>query len=283
MDYKVKLGATLSFNLGLERDMVEQIESLKAKHKLGEFISNSLRIVFENPELLEKYNLSLEKYGLTDNRKKLNDAINIELGRLGNKIEKTYQMAYEVYSLAKFNKQLNIHDTARNILASQFILNKQIEDLKSLLGVTCIDQPVNLHKVDKSIDDILEYILLCHSDIVDELKSNLTGNSDYIDKLKELSSLADKHISQVNNNNDTSEKERIYNEILKDSLDNEEDEVVDIGINANNSSASSTPSAPKLEKEAVKELVKSEEEPSGGFEISDDASMDDVADLLGLM
>ena len=278
MDYKVKLGATLSFNLGLERDMVEQIESLKAKHKLGEFISNSLRIVFENPELLEKYNLSLEKYGLTDNRKKLNDAINIELGRLGNKIEKTYQMAYEVYSLAKFNKQLNIHDTARNILASQFILNKQIEDLKSLLGVTCIDQPVNLHKVDKSIDDILEYILLCHSDIVDELKSNLTGNSDYIDKLKELSSLADKHISQVNNN-DTSEKERIYNEILKDSLDNEEDEVVDIGINANNPSSI----APKLEKEAVKEPVKSEEETSGGFEISDDASMDDVADLLGLM
>lgn len=276
MDYKVKLGATLSFNLGLERDMVEQIESLKAKHKLGEFISNSLRIVFENPELLEKYNLSLEKYGLTDNRKKLNDAINIELGRLGNKIEKTYQMAYEVYSLAKFNKQLNIHDTARNILASQFILNKQIEDLKSLLGVTCIDQPVNLHKVDKSIDDILEYILLCHSDIVDELKSNLTGNSDYIDKLKELSNLADKHISQVNSN-DTSEKERIYNEILKDSLDNEEDEVVDIGINAN------TSTAPKLEKEAVKEPVKSEEESSGGFEISDDASMDDVADLLGLM
>lgn len=278
MDYKVKLGATLSFNLGLERDMVEQIESLKAKHKLGEFISNSLRIVFENPELLEKYNLSLEKYGLTDNRKKLNDAINIELGRLGNKIEKTYQMAYEVYSLAKFNKQLNIHDTARNILASQFILNKQIEDLKSLLGVTCIDQPVNLHKVDKSIDDILEYILLCHSDIIDELKSNLTGNSDYIDKLKELSNLADKHISQVNND-DTSEKERIYNEIIKDSLDNEEDEVVDIGINANSSSSS----APKLEKEAVKEPVKSEEEPSGGFEISDDASMDDVADLLGLM
>lgn len=279
MGYKVKLGATLSFNLGLERDMVEQIESLKAKHKLGEFISNSLRIVFENPELLEKYNLSLEKYGLTDNRKKLNDAINIELGRLGNKIEKTYQMAYEVYSLAKFNKQLNIHDTARNILASQFILNKQIEDLKSLLGVTCIDQPVNLHKVDKSIDDILEYILLCHSDIVDELKSNLTGNSDYIDKLKELSNLADKHISQVNNN-DTSEKERIYNEILKDSLDNEEDEVVDIGINANSSNNSS---ASKLEKEAVKEPVKSEEELSGGFEISDDASMDDVADLLGLM
>lgn len=279
MDYKVKLGATLSFNLGLERDMVEQIESLKAKHKLGEFISNSLRIVFENPELLEKYNLSLEKYGLTDNRKKLNDAINIELGRLGNKIEKTYQMAYEVYSLAKFNKQLNIHDTARNILASQFILNKQIEDLKSLLGVTCLEQPVNLHKVDKSIDDILEYILLCHSDIVDELKSNLTGNSDYIDKLKELSNLADKHISQVNNDA-TSEKERIYNEILKDSLNNEEDEVVDIGINANSSNNSNTL---KLEKEAVKEPVKSEEEPSGGFEISDDASMDDVADLLGLM
>ena len=74
-------------------------------------------------------------------------------------------------------------------------------------------------------------------------------------------------------------KREFYNEIIKDSLDNEEDEVVDIGINANSSSSS----APKLEKEAVKEPVKSEEEPSGGFEISDDASMDDVADLLGLM
>ena len=167
MEYKVKLGATLSFNLGLERDMVEQIERLKAKHKLGEFISNSLRIAFENPELLEKYNLSLEKFGLTDNRKKLNDAINIEIGRIRDRVNKTYQMAYELYSLAKFNKQLNIYDSSKNILASQFILNKQIEDLKSLLGVTCIEQPANLHKVDSSVDDVLEYILLCHSDIVD--------------------------------------------------------------------------------------------------------------------
>lgn len=271
MDYKVKLGATLSFNLGLERDMVEQIESLKAKHKLGEFISNSLRIVFENPELLEKYGYSLSSYGLTDNRKKLNDAINTELSRLSNKVEKTYQMAYEMHSLAKFNKQFNIYDGSRNILASQFILNKQIDDLKNLLGVNCIDQPLNLHKVESNIDDVLEYILLCHSDIIDELKVSLTGSNDYLNKLNELNSLADKHIKESK----PVEKEVVYADILKDKLDDVDEEIdIDLGSNPK------TKDTPISE---VKELDKEIEKEPEGFEMSDDANTDDISDLLGLM
>lgn len=254
MDYKVKLGATLSFNLGLERDMVEQINKLKAKHKLGEFISNSLRIVFENPELLEKQGVSLAEYGLTDNRKKLNDAIRTEIIRMNNKIQKTYKMAYEMYSLAKFNKQLNLYDCSRNILASQFILSKQIEDLRKLLGVSSIEQPVNLHKVDTSIDDILEYILLTHSEIVDELKESLTGSNDYLKKLNDLKDLADKHIAK--------EVETIETQPDTESEDNED------------SSTSNT----------VQDIVVEDEkeDEATDFEISDDANMNDLADLINL-
>ena len=250
MDYKVKLGATLSFNLGLERDMVEQINKLKAKHKLGEFISNSLRIVFENPELLEKQGVSLAEYGLTDNRKKLNDAIRTEILRMNNKIQKTYKMAYEMYSLAKFNKQLNLYDCSRNILASQFILAKQIEDLRRLLGVSSIEQPVNLHKVDTSIDDILEYILLTHSEIVDELKES----NDYLKKLNDLKDLADKHIAKEV---ETSEPQsKLEKEDNKDSSDS------------------------NMAQDIVVEDEKEDE--AADFEISDDANMNDLADLINL-
>lgn len=277
MDYKVKLGATLSFNLGLERDMVEQIERLKAKHKLGEFISNSLRIVFENPELLEKQGASLEKFGLTDNRKKLNDAINIEIGRIRDRVNKTYQMAYELYSLAKFNKQLNIYDSSKNILASQFILNKQIEDLKSLLGVTCIEQPANLHKVDSSVDDVLEYILLCHSDIVDELKSTLTGSSDYISKIDELNNLADKHI----NDSKHTAKATTYDGKPQDKEVTDRKDDIDL---SSSEKVKETKEPIKETNEPVKEPDKSDEDKKlEGFEMSDDADTDDISDLLGLM
>lgn len=193
MEYKVKLGATLTFDFEIEKDIVAQVEKLKSQHKLGEFISNALRVVFEHPELLEKEAKSLEDFKLTDNRKLFHEYVEDKIEKTAVKINETYKLAYELHSLAKFNKKFDMYETSKNILASQFILAKQVEDLKKILGVTTLEQTVNLHKVNTNIDDVLEYIIMCHGEIVEEIRGNATGRNAYLEKLEELNSLLDKH------------------------------------------------------------------------------------------
>lgn len=193
MEYKVKLGATLTFDFEIEKDIVAQVEKLKSQHKLGEFISNALRVVFEHPELLEKEAKSLEDFKLTDNRKLFHEYVEDKIEKTAVKINETYKLAYELHSLAKFNKKFDMYETSKNILASQFILAKQVEDLKKILGVTTLEQTVNLHKVNTNIDDVLEYIIMCHGEIVEEIRGNTTGRNAYLEKLEELNSLLDKH------------------------------------------------------------------------------------------
>lgn len=193
MEYKVKLGATLTFDFEIEKDIVAQVEKLKSQHKLGEFISNALRVVFEHPELLEKEAKSLEDFKLTDNRKLFHEYVEDKIEKTAVKINETYKLAYELHSLAKFNKKFDMYETSKNILASQFIIAKQVEDLKKILGVTTLEQTVNLHKVNTNIDDVLEYIIMCHGEIVEEIRGNATGRNAYLEKLEELNSLLDKH------------------------------------------------------------------------------------------
>jgi hypothetical protein len=193
VEYKVKLGATLTFDFEIEKDIVAQVEKLKSQHKLGEFISNALRVVFEHPELLEKEAKSLEDFKLTDNRKLFHEYVEDKIEKTAVKINETYKLAYELHSLAKFNKKFDMYETSKNILASQFILAKQVEDLKKILGVTTLEQTVNLHKVNTNIDDVLEYIIMCHGEIVEEIRGNATGRNAYLEKLEELNSLLDKH------------------------------------------------------------------------------------------
>ena len=260
MEYKVKLGATLTFDFEIEKDIVAQVEQLKSQHKLGEFISNSLRIIFEHPELLEKEAKSLEDFKLTDNRKLFHEYVEDKIEKTAIKINETYKLAYELHSLAKFNKKFDMYETSKNILASQFILAKQVEDLKKLLGVATLEQTVNLHKVNANIDDVLEYIIMCHGEIVEEIRGNATGRNAYTDKIEELNSLLDKHREELAK---IKEVENI--EKTSDIVDNSNKEIEE---------ATTTP-----ENTANAE----DDEEIDGFGLSDDADLAGLVSVLNIV
>jgi len=262
VEYKVKLGATLTFDFEIEKDIVAQVEKLKSQHKLGEFISNALRVVFEHPELLEKEAKSLEDFKLTDNRKLFHEYVEDKIEKTAVKINETYKLAYELHSLAKFNKKFDMYETSKNILASQFILAKQVEDLKKILGVTTLEQTVNLHKVNTNIDDVLEYIIMCHGEIVEEIRGNATGRNAYLEKLEELNSLLDKH--------------------------KEEEEAV---ITENQSNTGKTSDIEASNKKEVEESTSvsennasiEEDEEIEGFGLSDDADLAGLVSVLNIV
>lgn len=261
MEYKVKLGATLTFDFEIEKDIVAQVEKLKSQHKLGEFISNALRVVFEHPELLEKEAKSLEDFKLTDNRKLFHEYVEDKIEKTAVKINETYKLAYELHSLAKFNKKFDMYETSKNILASQFILAKQVEDLKKILGVTTLEQTVNLHKVNTNIDDVLEYIIMCHGEIVEEIRGNSTGRNAYLEKLEELNSLLDKHKEEEavitenpSNTGKTSDIEASNKKEMEESTD----------VSENNASTE-------------------EDEEIDGFGLSDDADLAGLVSVLNIV
>lgn len=189
MEYKLKLGTTLSFSGEQERDIVVQLESLKKRHKLGDFISSSLRVIFENPDFAQENGLNLNTFGLTDNRKEFFNAVLKKTDDMGFKIDEIYKMALQTYTLATFNKKIGLEDKSKNILMSQFILQKQLSDLCNLLGVDRVGNLYEANKlfdISKNVEDMLEFIITYYDGIISEIKENAGESSkrdDGIDKL----------------------------------------------------------------------------------------------------
>lgn len=177
---KIKLGATLSFDMEKERDILQHLDKLKSRHRLGEFISQCLRLVFENRELAEKCGLNLDRYGLSDNRKKFFEAVHTEIERMNTKIDDIYDMAYKTYTLAQFNKKIGLEDKSKNVLQAQFLLQKQMREMCKVLGVDDFSQLYSSNKMynlEKNVDETLEFIINFYDGIVNELRENIVQQS----------------------------------------------------------------------------------------------------------
>ena len=153
-----------------------------------------------------------------------------------------------------------MYETSKNILASQFILAKQVEDLKKLLGVATLEQTVNLHKVNANIDDVLEYIIMCHGEIVEEIRGNATGRNAYIEKIEELNSLLDKHREES-----VKIKEAEGLDKTSDTVDNSNKEIEDDTTTQENTANTE------------------DDEEIDGFGLSDDADLAGLVSVLNIV
>lgn len=263
MKYMLKLGATISFNKENERDIIAQLESLKKRHKLGEFISNTIRIAFEHPELLEEQGTSLEKFGLTDNRQQFFDAITKEVNALKTKVDKIYKIATEIYTLTQFNKKIGLEERAKNILCAQFILQKQTRELCNILGVSQISSTYaseKLFDINKNVDETLEFIINYYDGIVGEIRSNVSGMDEQERKLLELKK---------------SLKELEDSKYVKSAIESS-------GSNDSSKETSKVETKQEEQKEEATEEI-TEDSEIDGFDLAEDADLAGMADFLGIM
>ena len=236
MEERFKLGATLCYDKEREQDIVDQLDSLKSRHKLGDFISNLIRIAFENPEEMRKLGLRIENYGLSDNRREFFKSVEDKVNEMSKKVDMVYDMAVKTYSLAMFNKKIGLEQKSTNLLQTQFVLQKQISELCATLGVSNLGHTFESNKiynVAKNVDETLEFIINYYDGIVNEIKQNIV--------------IAETPITTVESNTPVvnSEKDEIKTEKPIDSGSVEEsdkpipivdttedDEVVDFGTGA---------------------------------------------------
>ena len=176
-EYKIKLSSVLSLDESKEKDLIDQLESLKGSHRLGDFISACVRICYDNPELFKEagYTNGTFSMRLTKNRENFFSDLESELDELRNKVNKVYDMANKVYMLALFGKkQLGMEDKALNLLQTTFVLQRQVDELSTIFGVSSIKNiwdSNRLSEISKKADEVLEYIIDAHSNLIEEIKT----------------------------------------------------------------------------------------------------------------
>lgn len=179
----IRLGSQLSFEAEQEKDIISTIQYLNNTHKMGQFISNLIRVAFDNPELLgnnsdnsKAFQSQLESLGISSNRKAFFNSVASDIKEMKQKIDSIYNMAFKTYSLSMVGKRLALEQKSDNLLLSTFILEKQLKDLQNTLGIDPVDSIYASNKLDEThdkADDILEYIIESYENITNELKASI--------------------------------------------------------------------------------------------------------------
>ena len=152
---KVKLGATIVFDLEHERDIVALLDDLRQSHKLGEYISHTIRYAVEHQEDFEKETKVYARLGMSNRRKEFFDKAEQSLRIIAERVNEIYRVTNNLKALAQFNKKLGLLERVDSAYMAQFIVQKQINDLCRILGVNSLESKFasnKLHDINNDID-----------------------------------------------------------------------------------------------------------------------------------
>lgn len=177
----IRLGSMLSFDEEQEKDIIDVINNLNSRHKMGQFVSSLIRIALENPEMLNykdgRYENGailnqMEKLGISYDRAVFFNKVTKEVNDMKNKVDKMYDMVMNMYILSQMGKHLGLEEKSENMLTANFLLEKQVKELQDTLGVGLNSSLFASNKTEdtkKRAEDALEYILNTYDGIVTEL------------------------------------------------------------------------------------------------------------------
>lgn len=229
----IRLGCLLSFDEQQEADIIKALEVLNSSHKTGRFVSNLIRLAFDDPEIYESDRKdavakAMQDCELSYNRKIFMDGLEAKLNEMKKKVDKMYDMVLKTYILAQMGKYLGLEQKADNELMAQFVLEKQFKELQDILGMSMTSSVLASNKkqdVEKIANDALEYIIDSYSGIVNELKG-------IVNKQAEISQVTQMNDTQIENTvqNTNEIMENTENkEIARSIEESKEDEYIDFG------------------------------------------------------
>lgn len=182
----IRLASMLSFDEQQEAEIIKLIEDFNSSHKMGEFVSNLIRIAVENPEIVVakngKYETGavvklMERLGKTPTRNTYMQSVGKQVADMQAKIDAIYEMCMKMYTMAELGKTLGFEKKTENMIIAEFMLEQQFIQLKNNLGVDNLNKALAANRIeacDKKAADTLEYILSCYEPIIAELKKEMT-------------------------------------------------------------------------------------------------------------
>ena len=184
MSYSTRLGCTLTFDEGVESDVINLVEQLQNSRKLGEMIAHLLRLAVESPEVFEKTSdgkfrpgtitSEMLKLGVTPTRKKFMEDTRKEINAIKEKVDCAYDMSQKVYTLALFGKREGLEDRSRGALIGAFLAEQELNRLMTEFNIRDLNSVFLSNKLEKAkerAEESLEYIAEAYSGVVSEIKA----------------------------------------------------------------------------------------------------------------
>lgn len=162
-DYKIKLGSVLSLDSVKEGDLIEQLEDLRGRHKLGEFIMLCIRACYERPSIMKEMREKLGCTGIHKDREAFFNEMNNQIKEMQDKVNAIYEMAFTMYTMTQCGKRIGLEEKSDNTVLSSFLLKRQIDKLANNLGLNSTninwvgtDREVTRDKVDRVLELLIE-------------------------------------------------------------------------------------------------------------------------------
>lgn len=129
---------SISFDENKEQDIINWLESLSEKRQIGEVLSNMVKSAFDGDGTAFK---NMNTTSLSVIRQQFFNEITQEVKAQTNKIDEVYSMCEDLYGLARLNKTVELEAKTDNLMLTQFVLQRQQNQLKQILGVDNVKVP----------------------------------------------------------------------------------------------------------------------------------------------
>lgn len=131
----MRLGATLEFDSGKELDLIKNVKDLTERHKLGAYINNLLRYVWENPEKFKGTDICPLANGLTPKRQAYFNNIDKELSACKKSIDEMYKEMIVLSTAAKVGATFGLVENASEFLMGLTCIEEYIKRIRSKLNL----------------------------------------------------------------------------------------------------------------------------------------------------
>lgn len=175
----IRLGSVISFDTEREADIIEFVQDLTSQHKLGRFLGYLLRLACETPEVLhyrektQSIIKEMDSLGISPRRDELFKKYSDQILELKQEIDSIYNMTEKLYTLALAGKALGLSERTENLMAAQFVIRHQLNQVEQILGKDSVLYTYSsnaMQDAKKKAEDNLDLIVSAYGDVFSEIQ-----------------------------------------------------------------------------------------------------------------
>lgn len=161
-DYNIRLGTTLRFSKNQELDLIKNVMDLTDRHKLGAYINELLRYVWEHPEKFEGTVVDPYKNNISMRRKQFFDHVELEVKNCKRSLDYMYSEMIALNTAAKVGATLGLVESTDEFLLGLKHVEGYIRRLRNDYDLNKLDgmfESENTWKVEEIADKAADILV----------------------------------------------------------------------------------------------------------------------------
>ena len=173
---QVRINSILTF-ADSEKDIVDTLRKMTDNHGLSRFLTNLIKIVFDNREALglskdgaAELEKLLSQWNITAVRNEYLGGLKTEIQEMRKRVDMLFDKAASLEAVALAGKRFGLEERANNIYRATFMIDRQLRDIEKTLGMynlVDVSADVNIERAEKA----LEMIINSYSGVLTEIQA----------------------------------------------------------------------------------------------------------------